>query len=146
VVLGFPKPLEYTDSWPYQIFDLLGLQWKEPNVVLYPNSSPSGMGQISQALWCSTLHLVSSTLSLLTAFCSLCLLSPFFRVCVPSASLCMALKPLELMSVQFLFQLRWITCYSFAWGSLSQRHYQTHREWPLVLLWTAPACFVGSVL
>ena len=62
------------------------------------------------------------------------------------AGLCMPLKPLELMVVRFLLQLRQIAYYSFVWSPLSWHHHQNHKVRPLVLLQTAPACLVGSFL
>lgn len=43
VVLGFPKPLEYTDLFFLPALWPSSLQWKEPNVMLSPDIFLDGM-------------------------------------------------------------------------------------------------------
>ena len=42
VALGFPKPLECTNFFPHQLFDLSSILWKETSVVLSPDRSSQG--------------------------------------------------------------------------------------------------------
>ena len=48
------------------------------------------------------------------------------------------------MAVQFPFHFHRIACCIFAWSSLFWCHHHAHREWPLLLLLTTLACFIGS--
>jgi len=145
VVLGFPKPLECTDSFPYQLLTSPVFNGMSPiwcSVLTDPlrdglNISSSLMlnvaiGQLSPlSSFCFLLHcffssLSSSSSSLSSSQC------PIYLFC----SLFMFLKPFDLMVVRFPFHLRQIACYSFAWISLSRCYHQAHKEWPFVLLRT----------